>query len=71
MNNDQMLEEEKQKISQKLLAIINKWLEKIDKMNNDEDMSVVMKTISSEISEIYFKVDIFIKELDDYNKKNK
>ena len=71
MNNDQMLEEEKQEINKKLLAIINKWLEKIDKMDNEEDMSVVMKVISSEIAEIYFKVDIFVKELDNYNKKNK
>lgn len=70
MTNEQILDEEKQKIVKKLLAIINNWIEKFDKMSEDEDMFIVMQSISNDIAEVYIKVSGFIKELNDFDKKN-
>ena len=70
MTNEQILDEEKQEIDKKLLAIINNWIEKFDKIDKDEDMFIVMQSISSDIAEVYIKVSSFIKGLNDFDKKN-
>ena len=70
MTNEQILDEEKQKIVKKLLAIINNWIEKFDEMSEDEDMFIVMQSISNDIAKVYIKVSSFIKELNNFDKKN-
>lgn len=70
MTNEQILDEEKQEIDKKLLVIINNWIEKFDEMSEDEDMFMVMQSISSDIAEVYIKVSSFIKGLNDFDKIN-